>query len=258
MPSPPPAAGAAPALTLLRHATVIVALGGQHVLVDPMLDPAGAREPIADSPEPRANPLVGLPTGFAGRLAEVTAAVVTHLHADHLDDEGTRWLAERRVPVFGQPEDLRTLADRGIAAREIGGEAGSLHVHRTGGRHGTGALADMLGPVSGVVLDDGATRVYVAGDTVRCDAFDQALSEHDPAVVVLNAGGARFLEGDPITMTASEVVAIAADHPNRRFVAVHMDAINHCLDTRAVLRDEIHRSGVTNVAVPEDGERAVL
>lgn len=258
MPFSPPARDPALAVTLLRHATVIVTLGGQHVLVDPMLDAAGAREPIENSPEPRANPLVGLPASFAGHLAGATAAVVTHLHADHLDEDGMRWLAEREIPVFGQPEDLRTLADDGIAARDIGGDVGGLRLHRTGGRHGTGALADMLGPVSGVVLDDGASRVYVAGDTVRCDAFDQALSEHDPAVVVLNAGGARFLEGEPITMTATEVVAIAADHPHRRFVAVHMDTINHCLDTRAVLRDEIQRAGVANVAVPEDGERAAL
>ena len=41
-------------------------------------------------------------------------------------------------------------------------------------------------------------------------------------------------------------------------IAVHMDAINHCVDTRAVLHAEIARAGVGNVLVPADGERVAL
>jgi hypothetical protein len=54
------------------------------------------------------------------------------------------------------------------------------------------------------------------------------------------------------------VATIARDHPDTLFIAVHMDAINHCLDTRAVLRAELERARATNVLVPEDGERVVL
>jgi hypothetical protein len=77
-------------------------------------------------------------------------------------------------------------------------------------------------------------------------------------VVVLNAGGARFVDSEPITMTADAVVEIAADYPEAQFVAVHMDAINHCLDTRAVLADAIASAGTRNVAVPSDGERLAV
>ena len=56
-----------------------------------------------------------------------------------------------------------------------------------------------------------------------------ALAAHEPDVVVVNAGGARFTSGDPITMTADDVVAVAAAAPDARVVAVHMEAINHCL-----------------------------
>src|SRR5215210_5318604 len=96
-------------VTLLRHATVVVELAGERVLVDPMLDPAGTRPPIADSPQPRDNPLVDLPAQVEAILGGLTAAVVTHVHADHLDDAGARFLAEAGPAVHGQPADLPTL-----------------------------------------------------------------------------------------------------------------------------------------------------
>jgi L-ascorbate metabolism protein UlaG (beta-lactamase superfamily) len=46
-------------LTLVRHAALLVETGGARLLVDPMLDPAGARPAIEATPEPRRNPLVG-------------------------------------------------------------------------------------------------------------------------------------------------------------------------------------------------------
>src|SRR4051794_527256 len=94
------------ALTLLRHATLLVELGGERIVVDPMLDPAGARAPTPDTPQPRDNPLVELPADARAVLEGATAAIVTHLHEDHLDDAGAAFLARRGVPVLGQPEDL--------------------------------------------------------------------------------------------------------------------------------------------------------
>lgn len=249
------------AVTLLRHATLVVELGGERVLVDPMLDPKGHRPPIDNTPEPRDNPLVDLPANAEGELATITAAVVTHLHEDHLDDPGAALLAERGVPVLGQPDDLATLREKGIAdAREIGGRIGELTVTRTGGRHAADPdLAAMLGPVSGVVFEGPeGERVYVAGDTVRVEELDAALEAHAPTVVVLNAGGARFTGTANITLTATDVAEIAAAVPDAFVVAVHMDAINHCLDTRAVLIAELERAGVANVVVPADGERVPL
>jgi L-ascorbate metabolism protein UlaG (beta-lactamase superfamily) len=251
---------AAPSLTLLRHATLLVQLGGERILVDPMLDPAGARGPIADTPQPRDNPLVELPAGAEAAVEEATAAIVTHLHADHLDDAGAAFLARRGVPVLGQAEDLATLSGHGIAdVAELGTRPlGAVAVRRTGGRHGHDALADRLGPVSGAVLEHRDARVYVAGDTVPCPPFEDALRAYRPTVIVLNAGGARFLQGATITMTADEVVTVAATHPGATVVAVHMDAINHCLDTREVLRAAVDESGVGNVVIPADGERVAI
>lgn len=225
-----------------------------------MLDAAGARGPVADSPAPRDNPLVDLPANAGESLAGLTGVIVTHLHADHLDDEGARFLAANGTTTFGQSGDLAALETRGLRElAEIGSRAlGEVQVHRTNGRHGVGSVADRMGPVSGVVLEHGDERIYVAGDTVRCSEVDESMRRHAPTTVVLNAGGARFREGDPITMSAHDVVAFASEHASATVIAVHMDAINHCLDTRDVLRAELHRASVTNVLLPDDGQRIAL
>ncbi len=113
----------------------------------------------------------------------------------------------------------------------------------------------MLAPVSGFVLRDaGQPVLYIAGDTVYCDDVTAALDEHKPDVVVVNAGGARFVEGDPITMNADDVVAVARHAPDAIVVAVHLEAINHCLETRSDLHQRMHREGLRDrVAIPEDG-----
>jgi L-ascorbate metabolism protein UlaG (beta-lactamase superfamily) len=67
---------------LVRHAILVVRLGGKTLLVDPMLSPPGAMPPIPNSPNDRRNPLVRLPDLD---LSPVDAVVVTHTHPDHFD-----------------------------------------------------------------------------------------------------------------------------------------------------------------------------
>ena len=68
-----------------------------------------------------------------------------------------------------------------------------------------------------------------------------------------NAGAAQFLHGDPITMTAGDVVRVCRAAPQAQVVAVHMEAINHCLLTREELAQQAESAGV-RVVIPEDGE----
>ena len=235
-------------LTLVRNATLLVEVGGRRVLVDPMLDEAGARPPVENSPQPRRNPLVPLPLAAEEVVRELDAVVVTHLHRDHLDGTAEA-LLPRDVPVFCQPDDEARLQELGLDARPVETtlDWDGLRLARTGGRHGTGALAELLGPVSGFVLDD----LYVAGDTIWCPAVEEALERHRPRVAVVNGSGARFLEGDPIVMTTEDVRQVAARVPT--VVVVHLEAINHCLETRADVR-----AAVPEALVPEDGETLEL
>src|SRR5262249_31668275 len=100
---------------------------------------------------------------------------------------------------------------------------------------------------------DGEPTLYIAGDTIWYDQVAETIREHNPGVIVANAGAAQFLHGDPITMTAGDVVRVCRTTAHAQVVAVHMEAINHCLLTRKELAHEVVASSV-QVKIPEDGE----
>jgi L-ascorbate metabolism protein UlaG (beta-lactamase superfamily) len=240
-------------LRLIRNATLLLDIDGRRLLVDPGLDDAGARPPVESTPNQRRNPLVPLPVPAEELVQGLDAVLVTHVHRDHLDATAER-LLPRDVPVFCQPEDEERLRGLGLDARPVATmlEWHGMTIARTGGRHGTGELGVDLGPVSGFVLRAaGEPVVYIAGDTIWCAEVETAIAGHEPDVVVVNASGARFLEGDPIVMTTDDVAEVAKRVPT--VVAVHLEAINHCLETRADVR-----ARVPAALVPEDGETLEL
>jgi L-ascorbate metabolism protein UlaG (beta-lactamase superfamily) len=249
-------------LRLIRHATLLVRLAGRCVLVDPMLDPAGARPPVANTPNPLRNPLCELPEPAEVVVRGLDAMIVTHLHQDHLDATAIA-LLPKEPPVFCQPEDAETLRAHAFAdVRPVDGalDWDGIRIARTSARHGTGRIGELMAPSSGFVLaPEGDPALYIAGDSIWCDEVRDALDEHRPGAVVVNAGGARLLEGDPIVMTDDDVVAVARHAPGTRVVAVHMEAINHCLLTRADLRQRLREEHLHNrVTVPEDGAELPL
>jgi L-ascorbate metabolism protein UlaG (beta-lactamase superfamily) len=235
-------------LTLVRNATVLLELEGRRLLVDPMLDDAGARPPIGETANQVPNPTVALPFPAEDVVRGVEAVLVTHRHRDHLDGRAEE-LLPRNVPVFCQPEDEDPLRELGLDARPVPDELrfDGLRIVRTPAQHGFGEVAEALAPVSGFLVDD----VYLAGDTVWCEAVEETLERHRPRVAVVNAGGAEFLEGGLIIMGADDVREVAERVPT--VVAVHMEALNHCFLSRAELR-----AAVPGVLVPEDGETLEL
>src|SRR5262245_37959516 len=248
-------------IQLIRHATLVVSLGDLKLLVDPMLSPAGAMDPVANAANQRRIPLVDLPfddTTLAELLAQMDAVLVTHTHRDHWDARAATLIA-KETPIFCQPEDAARIGEAGftrVQPVEPAYEWRGLQIIRTGGRHGTGQIGQQMGPVSGFVIRGAAIpSVYIAGDTIWGEGVAAALAVYRPDVTVLNTGAAQFLSGDPITMTAGDVVQVCDTLPSTKVVAVHMEAINHCLLTRADLREQLHaaeRPG--RVRIPLDGE----
>lgn len=248
-------------IRLIRHATLVLHLDGARILVDPMLNPADAAEAVPGTPNQQRNPLVNLPFGEdeLDRILEgIDAVLVTHTHQDHWDERATE-LLPKDLQVLCQPEDedlIRSAGFSKVTPVDTEFERDGLTFIRTGGRHGTGEIGEKMGPVSGFVIRSAqAPTLYIAGDTIWCPEVEETLDSYHPDVVVLNAGAARFLSGDPITMTAGDVVHVCRALPDAQVIAVHMDSINHCLLTRDELNETLEEEGLAGqVKVPADGE----
>jgi len=149
------------------------------------------------------------------------------------------------VPTFCQPDDASAFFDLGLDVRPVGDtlDWNGLMIRRVPGRHGSGAVAEALAPVSGFVLDD----LYLAGDTVWYEDVAETIERFSPRVAIVNAGGASFLEGGLIVMGVDDVREVASRVPV--VVCVHMEALNHCFLSRADLA-----AAVPGVVIPRDGE----
>jgi len=245
-------------LRLIRHATLTVEYSGHTLLVDPMLDDAEARPPIENSPNARKNPLVSLPIPAQECVRGVEAVLVTHTHSDHWDGTAAR-LIDKQLALFGQPEDEVKFRSQGFRAVQAIHEPvtwNGIEIVRTAGQHGSGEIGRKMAPVSGFVLRAaGEPVLYIAGDTIWCGEVEEVLRRLKPALIVVNAGAAQFLEGDPITMTAADVITVCQHAPQAQIVAVHMEAINHCLLGRADLAFQLEAARVIHqTALPGDGD----
>lgn len=228
----------------LRHATLIIEWGAHKILVDPMLSHKDALDTVPNAANTRRNPLTDLPISdaeLATLLETIDAVIVTHLHRDHWD-VAAQQLVPKHLPLFCQPEDVEKLTAQGFTQLipvHTSTTWEGIRIARTGGQHGTGEIGKLMAPVSGFVLEEGADRLYIAGDTIWCEEVKAALDQYQPTDTIVNAGAAQFLTGDPITMTAEDVLQVLQHPAQTRVTAVHMEAINHCYLTKEMLKTAI-------------------
>ena len=249
-------------IRLLRHATLVLTIHGRTLLVDPMLSPLEAMEPIANAGNQRRIPMVPLPISdeeLQQVLGSIDAVLVTHTHRDHWDASAQAMLP-KHLPLLCQPADQELFEQAGFSQVLPITEHltwRGIEIDRTGGQHGTGEIGKKMGTVSGFVLQAaGEPTLYIAGDTIWCAEVERTLPQFSPQVIVLNAGAATFATGGgPITMDAADVCRVCRSLPSARVVAVHMETINHCILTRAALRTTLTQEGLAaHVDIPQDGE----
>lgn len=242
---------------LIRNATLWLEYGGLNILVDPMLMDAESMPGFPNTPNELRNPRVSLPETETDYL-HPDLLIVTHTHPDHWDEAAAKQL-RKDIPLLCQPGDEHVFTNAGftdVTTVEDKHEHHSVRFARTSGHHGTGEIGKRMGNVSGFVLEaDGEPVTYIAGDTIWCEEPAEAIRQYTPDVIVVNAGGARFNEGDPITMDEHDVVAVKQHAPSAHVIAVHMDAINHCVVSRADLANHLASEQLDGqVLIPLDGE----
>ena len=164
----------------------------------------------------------------------------------------------KSLPIICQPGDEGTFQNQGfenIIPVEDKTDFKGLQIYRTGGQHGTGKIGRMMGQVSGFVLEYNLTKIYIAGDTTWCPQVEEALEKFTPDYVVVNAGAAQFVKGDPSTMTTADVMQVCKKIPSAQIITVHMEAVNHCYLRRNELRKMVLQEKLQDSClIPEEGE----
>lgn len=248
-------------ITLIRNATYYLHYGHSTFLIDPFLAAKGTYPPFPHTANQHLNnPIVELPVNIdLDSLLHPDAVLLSHLHVDHFDDEAKRKLAQDQ-PIYTQSEkDRKEVEEAGfqhVTCIEDEMDICGVHIKRTGGQHGTGETAKRMGQVSGFVFSHpDEPTLYIAGDTIWCDEPKEVVNTSKPDVIVVNSGAAQFLKGDPITMTKEEILDIHRSQPKAQIVVCHLEAVNHCLLTRAALEAYVQEHHADQaIFVPQDGE----
>jgi L-ascorbate metabolism protein UlaG (beta-lactamase superfamily) len=179
-------------ITWIGHSTVLLELDGIRLLTDPVLRHRVVHlSRVAGEAE-------------TGALGKLDAALVSHLHHDHLDTRSLDLLS-RSLPVIVPIGGGRQLRRRGfthVAEVRVGDELrlDSLAIHVTHAEHdGRRGLFGARAPAVGYLVE-GSTTAYFAGDTDLFDGMKMLSEELDLALLPVSGWGPRTPAGhlDPL------------------------------------------------------------
>lgn len=245
-------------IQLIRNATLKLTYNGKTFLVDPSLSPRNSFMSFV-VPDKNLNPTVDLPLPIEEITKGVDAVLVTHTHLDHFD-EGARTFLDPKLPLFAQPFDKEVLGSSlfvDVSYVDDKKVYEGTTIIRTGGKHGPDHLVKNLGEVSGFMLTaKDYPSIYIVGDCLLDDEIKNTVKKYQPEIIIVNSGGAEW-GGDKILMDEKKAVELAKFAPDSKIIAVHMEALDHCLTTRQMVREAARKEKV-EILVPENGETIVL
>ena len=252
-------------LTQIRNATLRLDYAGTRFLIDPVLADKEAWPGFAGTARSHLrNPLVELPVAI-DKLLDVDAVIVTHTHMDHWDEAAQQQLPKDMLIFTQHDADAALIRSQGftnVRVLQDENHFAGITLIKTDGQHGSDEayanpdMAAMLGDACGLVFRHADEKVlYIAGDTIWVKPYEECLQAYRPDVVVLNAGFAQVDGYGAIIMGKEDFLRTHQQLPDAMIVASHLEAINHCLLTRAEIRAYAQQQGIEqNVRIPQDGE----
>lgn len=250
----------------VRNASVYLNYGGQSFLIDPMFAEKGALgcfPGTVNSEIP--NPTVDLALSIE-KLVAADTVLLTHLHPDHWDEAAARLIDKNRTVYLQNEEDAAKLQAQGFQKTEVIKHKlsiGNVQIERTKGQHGSDLaysipeLAKFLGESSGYYLQaEGQASIYFLGDTILTQEVEADLKRLAPDYVVINAGAARLADATlgAIIMGKEEIAKIHQLLPKSKLVAIHLEALAHCVLSRKELRQFAEEQGFSSqLIIPKDG-----
>jgi len=258
----------------IRNATGKIIYNGLTILVDPMLCPKGEYPgfDIANTQERKKmrNPLIDLPIPVEEILKNLEAVILTHTHLDHWENHAAK-LIPKYIPIFVQHAgDKKLVQGQGFFDVRVVGintPFKGITITKTGGQHGSDAMfavptiAERLDESMGFVLRaPGQKTVYFAGDTRWHEYVEIAINKYKPDYIVLNTGEAKCDGFDGSLIMGTDDVKKCYDFcKTPKIITVHMDAINHCICTRDIMRKFVDENKLGDrVIIPKDGETITL
>ena len=245
----------------IRNATFIIEASNNFILVDPMLGKTGFMPPFTFFRfKAKRNPTVDLPSNYEVILNKVTHCLITHLHPDHIDSAGKKFLVKNDIPVICSVKDADKLRKDGLNVTNslkywqkndfIDGTILGVPA-----KHGYGFITSITGNVIGFHIElPNESSIYISADTIYTDAVDKVLSEIKPDITVLASGTAQFDFGKPLIMNAEDIIKFVKNSPKNVY-ANHIESLNHCPMTRVQLKDLLDEHDLLDkVHIPEDGE----
>lgn len=252
-------------IQLVRNATVVFNYAGKKILIDPMLAEKGAYPGFEGTANSQLrNPLVELPFQ-PEKLMDYDALIVTHLHPDHWDEAAIKTLSKDK-PLFSQnQQDAQIIKSAGytdVRVMSDDNDFEGVKFKKTYCQHGPDEayaneqMAAILGEASGLFFNQpGEKSVYFVGDTIWINEIENNLQTLQPDIVVVNTGFAQVNGFGAIIFGKEDVLKINTILPNAKIVAIHMEAVNHCVLSRAELKQfAIENNIIENVIIPQDGE----
>lgn len=192
-------------------------------------------------------------------------ALGTHSYFDHFDKAATKALSDTSTMYIQPADSVAFHNEYGFTNTKIINDSikiDGITINRTTGVHGRGTLKTLMGKVSGYILKAPENpTIYIVGDCLYTPEILANIEKYKPEWVIINSGGAIALplstEEGTLIMNEKDVVDLIKDSPaDCRFIAVHMEAIDHCQTTRSILRNEANKAGISQnkLLIPSDGE----